>query len=80
MLKKTFATGAVAIASAAILLSASPAAADSEAWTQNFDSVLSGNTTLHELENESEGCGISNAVLGGKSVGSCYNTGVIIQN
>jgi len=80
VLKKTLATGAVVLASAGILLSAGPAAAHGGVWTSNFGSEFSGNLSyFRELENENAGCGNSNAVLG-KSVGSCYNSGVIIQN
>jgi len=80
VLKKTLATSAVVLASAGILLSAGPAAAHGGTWTSNFGSEFSGNIShIHELENENTGCGNSNAVFG-KSVGSCYNSGVIIQN
>lgn len=80
MLKKTLATGAVALASAGILLTAAPAAAHVGYWPTNAGSGVNGNLSyIHELENENEGCGNSNAVLG-KSIGSCVNYGVIIQN
>lgn len=81
MLKKTFATCAVTLASAGILLAAAaPAAADVGTWLSPRGSDVSGNLAyIHELENENAGCGNSNAVLG-KSLGSCFNTGIIIQD
>jgi hypothetical protein len=80
VLKKTLATGAVILASAGVLLTAAPAAAHAGTWTSNYGSDISGNLAyINGLENENTGCGNSNAVLG-KSLGSCFNTGVIIQN
>lgn len=80
MLKKTLATGAVALASAGVLLTAAPAAAHAGAWTHNHGSDVSGNLSyINGVENENEGCGNANAVLG-KTQASCFNSGVIIQN
>ncbi|MEU3018345.1 MULTISPECIES: hypothetical protein [unclassified Nocardiopsis] len=79
MLKKTLATGAVLLASAGVLLSAAPASAHAGAWTSNHGSNASGNIAyINDLEAENEGCGNSNAVLG-QSLGSCFNSGIIIQ-
>lgn len=80
MLNRTLATGAVILASAGVLLTASPAAAHVGTWTSNYGSDISGNLSyIHGLENTNAGCGNSNAVLG-ESLGSCFNTGVIIQD
>ncbi|WP_026122267.1 hypothetical protein [Nocardiopsis halotolerans] len=80
MLNKTLATGAVVLASAGVLLTASPAAAHVGTWTSNHGSDVSGNLAyINGLENVNAGCGNSNAVLG-KSLGSCYNAGIIIQD
>jgi hypothetical protein len=80
VLKKTFATGAVVLASAGILLSAAPAAAYASAWTSGDGSNVSGNIAyINGIENANAGCGNSNAVLG-QSLASCYNSGVIVQN
>ncbi|MFD6094972.1 hypothetical protein ACFVWN_23850 [Nocardiopsis flavescens] len=80
MLKKTLATAALVLASAGVLFSAAPAAAYGGAWTSGHGSNVSGNIAyINGIENENEGCGNSNAVLG-QSLASCYNSGVIIQN
>lgn len=81
MLKKTFATGALVLASAGILLTAAPAAAYANAWTSGSGgSNVSGNIAyINGIENSNAGCGNSNAVLG-QSLASCYNSGVIVQN
>lgn len=78
MLKKTLATGAVLLASAGVLLSAAPAAAHGP-WTPHHSNASGNISYIKDLEAENEGCGNSNAVLG-KSLGSCFNSGVIIQN
>ncbi|PWV51115.1 MULTISPECIES: hypothetical protein [Nocardiopsis] len=79
MLKKTLATGAVLLASAGVLLSAAPAAAHAGHWTPHHTYASGNFTHIKDLEAENEGCGNSNAVLG-QSLGSCFNSGVIIQN
>ncbi|WP_150238204.1 hypothetical protein [Nocardiopsis quinghaiensis] len=80
MLKKTLATGAVILASAGVLLAAAPAAANVGTWTSDHGSDLSDNLAyINGVQNENTGCGNSNAVLG-KSLASCFNSGVIIQN
>ncbi|GHC70792.1 hypothetical protein GCM10007079_02650 [Nocardiopsis terrae] len=81
MLKKTLAAGAVVLASAGVLLSAAPAAAHAGAWTSGHGgSDVSGNIAyINGVDAANDGCGNSNAVLG-QSLGSCYNSGVIIQN
>lgn len=80
MLKKTLAVGAVTLASAGIILSATPAAAHAGAWTSAHGSDVSGNIAyINGVDNTNAGCGNSNAVLG-QSLASCYNAGVIIQN
>lgn len=79
MLKKTLATGVVALASAGVLLAA-PAAAHAGAWTHPHGSDVSGNLAyINGVENENEGCGNGNSVLG-QTQSSCFNTGVIIQD
>ncbi|WP_053616974.1 hypothetical protein [Nocardiopsis sp. NRRL B-16309] len=80
MLKKTFATGAVVLASTGILLTAAPAAAYAHAWTSGHGSNVGGNIAyINGIENSNAGCGNSNAVLG-QTLASCYNSGVIVQN
>ncbi|ASU56502.1 MULTISPECIES: hypothetical protein [Nocardiopsis] len=80
MLKKTLATSAVILASAGVLLTAAPAAANIGTWTSNHDSEFSGNLSyINGLTNGNVGCGNSNAAFG-QSLGSCFNTGVIIQD
>ncbi|MFE1393681.1 hypothetical protein ACFW3Z_12465 [Nocardiopsis alba] len=76
MLKKTLAVGALTLASAGVILSATPAAAHPGAWGSN---TSGNNTYIKDFEAENEGCGNANAVLG-KSLASCYNAGVIIQH
>ncbi|HJE57034.1 MAG TPA: hypothetical protein K8V84_00755 [Nocardiopsis listeri] len=80
MLKKTLAVGVVTLASAGVILSATPAAAQGGAWTSGHGSDVSGNIAyINDVNNTNVGCGNSNAVLG-QTLASCYNAGVIIQN
>ncbi|PSK90893.1 small secreted domain DUF320 [Murinocardiopsis flavida] len=77
MLKKIFATSAVAVATAGVVLMAAPAQADDENETSGDGSVLGGNQVDLDANIPVNVCGNAIAVLG-LSNANCNDSGAAV--